>query len=44
MLTISLCEISLCEKTNNLYNVFTNRVMPNDHALRFFNAVGTGAD
>ena len=32
------------ENTKNLYNVPTNKVMPNDQALRFLNAGGTGAD
>ena len=36
-------KISLL-KTNNLYNVLTNKVMPNDPALRFLNAGGSGAD
>ena len=32
------------ENTKNLSNVLTNKVMPNDQALRFFNAGGTGTD
>ena len=32
------------ENTKNLYNVLTNKVMPNDQALMFLNAGGTGAD
>ena len=38
MPTISL------ENTKNLYNVVTNKGMPNDQALRFFYPGGTGAD
>ena len=30
------------ENAKNLYNVLTNKVMPNDQALRFLNAGGTG--
>ena len=32
------------ENTKNLYNVLTKKFMPNDQALRFLNAGGTGPD